>query len=92
MALREVQRLMCIAGICISALLVFVSLALKNPRLGDEQSFEDAEGFTVHQVTAPYETKKDGANGTRTGELGAEQMAGEAPVEGDNKAAYKATA
>ena len=44
---REVQRYLCIAGISISSLLVFVSLALKNPRLGDGQSFTDAEGFDV---------------------------------------------
>ncbi|ORX38194.1 siderochrome-iron uptake transporter [Kockovaella imperatae] len=43
-ATRETQRLMCIAGICISSLLVFVSLCLKNPHLSDEQSFENAEG------------------------------------------------
>lgn len=46
-AYHEVQRLLCITGLCISLLLVIFSLCLRNPRLGDEQSLEDAEGFRV---------------------------------------------
>ncbi|WVQ95751.1 hypothetical protein IAU59_002850 [Kwoniella sp. CBS 9459] len=46
-AYREVQRYLTITGICLSSLLVIASLFLRNPRLGDEQSFADAEGFAV---------------------------------------------
>ncbi|WVW81023.1 hypothetical protein I302_103014 [Kwoniella bestiolae CBS 10118] len=46
-AYREVQRYLTITGICISTLLVFASLCLRNPRLGDQQSLPDAEGFQV---------------------------------------------
>nr|XP_018259907.1 MFS transporter, SIT family, siderophore-iron:H+ symporter [Kwoniella dejecticola CBS 10117]OBR82065.1 MFS transporter, SIT family, siderophore-iron:H+ symporter [Kwoniella dejecticola CBS 10117] len=46
-AYREVQRYLTITGICLSTLLVFASLCLRNPRLGDQQSLPDAEGFTV---------------------------------------------
>ncbi|WVF68087.1 hypothetical protein IAT40_002850 [Kwoniella sp. CBS 6097] len=46
-AYREVQRYLTITGICISSLLVLASVCLRNPRLGDEQSFADAEGFAV---------------------------------------------
>lgn len=42
-AYRHVQRLLCIAGICLSVLLIGFSLALRNPKLGKEQSLEDAE-------------------------------------------------
>lgn len=55
---REVQRYLCIAGISISVLLVFVSVALKNPRLGDEQSFKEAEGFDVPSLHAQEGTTK----------------------------------
>ncbi|WVR08388.1 hypothetical protein IAU60_005443 [Kwoniella sp. DSM 27419] len=46
-AYREVQRYLTIMGICISIILVIAALCLKNPRLGDEQSFAEAEGFHV---------------------------------------------
>ncbi|OXB39350.1 hypothetical protein LQV05_000779 [Cryptococcus neoformans] len=42
-AYREVQRYLTITGICLSSVIVFVSLTLRNPRLGDEQSLPDAE-------------------------------------------------
>ncbi|KAH9866005.1 ferrioxamine B transporter [Plenodomus biglobosus] len=42
-AYRHVQRLLCIAGICLSVLLIGFSLAIRNPKLGKEQSLEDAE-------------------------------------------------
>ena len=42
-AYRHVQRLLCIAGICLSVLLVGFSLVIRNPELGKEQSLEGAE-------------------------------------------------
>ncbi|KAH7389870.1 siderochrome-iron transporter-like protein Sit1 [Pyrenochaeta sp. MPI-SDFR-AT-0127] len=42
-AYRHVQRLLCTAGICLSILLIGFSLALRNPKLGKEQSLEHAE-------------------------------------------------
>ncbi|WRT68181.1 uncharacterized protein IL334_005156 [Kwoniella shivajii] len=46
-AYREVQRYLTITGISISSLLVIASLCLDNPRLGDQQSLPNAEGFTT---------------------------------------------
>jgi SIT family siderophore-iron:H+ symporter-like MFS transporter len=43
-AYRHVQKLLCIAGICLAVLLVFFSLVIRDPKLGKEQSLEDAEG------------------------------------------------
>lgn len=40
---RHVQRLLCIAGICLSVLLVAFSLVIRNPKLGKEQSLKHAE-------------------------------------------------
>lgn len=42
-AYRHVQRLLCIAGICLSVLLVGFSLAIRDPKLGKTQSLENAE-------------------------------------------------
>lgn len=42
-AYRHVQRLLCIAGICLAVLLVAFSLVIRDPKLGKEQSLEDAE-------------------------------------------------
>jgi SIT family siderophore-iron:H+ symporter-like MFS transporter len=42
-AYRHVQRLLCIAGICLSVLLICFSLVIRNPKLGKEQSLEHAE-------------------------------------------------
>ncbi|KAF2851593.1 siderochrome-iron transporter-like protein Sit1 [Plenodomus tracheiphilus IPT5] len=47
-AYRHVQRLLCIAGICLSVLLIGFSLAIRNPKLGKEQSLEDAEELAIH--------------------------------------------
>lgn len=44
-AYAHTQRLLCIAGICLSGLIFVVSLFLRNPHLGDEQFLPDAEGF-----------------------------------------------
>lgn len=43
-AYRHVQKLLCIAGICLAVLLVAFSLVIRDPKLGREQSLEDAEG------------------------------------------------
>jgi SIT family siderophore-iron:H+ symporter-like MFS transporter len=42
-AYRHVQKLLCIAGICLAVLLVAFSLVIRNPELGEEQSLEHAE-------------------------------------------------
>ncbi|OAL44457.1 siderochrome-iron transporter-like protein Sit1 [Pyrenochaeta sp. DS3sAY3a] len=42
-AYRHVQRLLCIAGICLSVLLICFSLVIRNPKLGKEQSLDYAE-------------------------------------------------
>lgn len=46
-AYRQVQRYICIAGMCITALLFVISLGLKNPKLGDTQSLglDELEGI-----------------------------------------------
>ncbi|KAF1362103.1 siderochrome-iron transporter-like protein Sit1 [Lizonia empirigonia] len=43
LAYRHVQRLLCIAGICLSVLLIGFALVIRNPKLGKTQSLEDAE-------------------------------------------------
>ncbi|GAA6033303.1 hypothetical protein JCM8097_006682 [Rhodosporidiobolus ruineniae] len=42
-AYRDVQRDLCIAGICLSIPLLFFALIVRNPKLGKEQSLPDAE-------------------------------------------------
>lgn len=42
-AYKHIQRLLCIAGICLSVLLIAFSLVLRDPLLGNEQSLPDAE-------------------------------------------------
>jgi SIT family siderophore-iron:H+ symporter-like MFS transporter len=42
-AYRHVQKLLCVTGICLCALLIFFACVIRNPRLGDEQSLPDAE-------------------------------------------------
>lgn len=51
-AYGEVQRYLTITGLCISVLLVIASVSLRNPRLGDQQSFQDAEGFDVRSLSS----------------------------------------
>ena len=53
LAYRHVQRLLCIAGICLSFLLIGFSLVIRNPELGKEQSLENAE----EKVAAKAEKK-----------------------------------
>lgn len=43
-AYREIQRLLCITGICLAVPIIGFSLVLRDPRLGKEQSLPDAEG------------------------------------------------
>ncbi|KAF2194237.1 ferrichrome-type siderophore transporter [Zopfia rhizophila CBS 207.26] len=42
-AYKHVQRLLCITGICLCAVLIFFASMIRNPKLGDEQSLPDAE-------------------------------------------------
>jgi SIT family siderophore-iron:H+ symporter-like MFS transporter len=42
-AYRSTQRLLCVCGICLCAVLVAFAMVLRNPRLGKEQSLPDAE-------------------------------------------------
>lgn len=50
LAYRHVQRLLCIAGICLSILLIGFSLVIRNPELGKEQSLENAEEREVREA------------------------------------------
>ncbi|KAF2643833.1 siderochrome-iron transporter-like protein Sit1 [Massarina eburnea CBS 473.64] len=50
---RYVQRLLCITGICLSAVLIFFACVIRNPRLGDEQSLPDAEEKSVSAKVQP---------------------------------------
>jgi SIT family siderophore-iron:H+ symporter-like MFS transporter len=45
-AYREVQRYLCITGICLAVVLFAFSLGLKDTHLGDKQSNDDAEEET----------------------------------------------
>ena len=40
---KHVQRLLCITGICLCIVLIFFACMIRNPRLGDGQSLENAE-------------------------------------------------
>ena len=40
---KHVQRLLCITGICLSAVLIFFACVIRDPKLTDEQSLPDAE-------------------------------------------------
>lgn len=53
-AYGEVQRYLTIAGLCLSVLLVVATLCLKNPRLGDQQSLQDAEGVEIGSVGSEH--------------------------------------
>lgn len=54
-AYRHVQRLLCIAGICLSLLLIAFSVVIRNPKLGKEQSLENAE-----ELDCPNKPVSDG--------------------------------
>jgi SIT family siderophore-iron:H+ symporter-like MFS transporter len=45
-AYRQIQRLLCITGICLAVPIIAFSLALRDPQLGKEQSLPDAKGGT----------------------------------------------
>jgi SIT family siderophore-iron:H+ symporter-like MFS transporter len=57
-AYRHVQRLLCIAGICLSILLVGFSLAIRNPKLGKEQSLEHAESMDTVDKEKEHQEKR----------------------------------
>lgn len=54
-AYREVQRYLTTAGLCLSVLLIIASLCLRNPRLGDTQSFANAEGYDAKSIGSGVE-------------------------------------
>jgi SIT family siderophore-iron:H+ symporter-like MFS transporter len=55
-----VQRLLCIAGICLSVLLIGFSLVIRDPELGKEQSLENAEEPGNTARTEASDTQKRG--------------------------------
>jgi SIT family siderophore-iron:H+ symporter-like MFS transporter len=59
-AYRHVQRLLCIAGICLSVLLIGFSLVIRDPELGKEQSLENAEELGNTARTEVSDTPKRG--------------------------------
>ncbi|KAM5437765.1 ferrioxamine B transporter [Microsporum ferrugineum] len=52
-AYKQVQRLLCITGICLSVLLIAFSLVLRDPVLGQEQSLGFAEKDTSDEEGTP---------------------------------------
>ncbi|KAF2269789.1 siderophore iron transporter 1 [Lojkania enalia] len=52
-AYQHIQRLLCITGICICAVLIVFATVIRNPRLGDEQSLPNAETRQVSIGEAP---------------------------------------
>lgn len=61
-AYGEVQRYLTISGLCLSVLLVIASLCLKDPKLGDQQSLQDAEGMGSHSLEEKADRR--GMNGS----------------------------
>jgi SIT family siderophore-iron:H+ symporter-like MFS transporter len=60
-AYRSTQRLLCVCGICLCALLVMFALVLRNPRLGKEQSLPDAEiGQPTQDAPSRNKQSRDG--------------------------------
>jgi SIT family siderophore-iron:H+ symporter-like MFS transporter len=60
LAYRHVQRLLCIAGICLSILLIAFALVIKNPELGKEQSLEGAEESQKREGEVSQTKEKSG--------------------------------
>ncbi len=54
-AYRDVQRLICISGLCITSLLFCLSLGLNNPTLGERQSLVETEDQVVMEHTEKME-------------------------------------
>ncbi|EJD06330.1 MFS general substrate transporter [Fomitiporia mediterranea MF3/22] len=46
-AYNDAQRLLCITGVCLCVPFLLCALVLRNPRLGDRQSLEEAENDVV---------------------------------------------
>ncbi|PVI04719.1 siderochrome-iron transporter-like protein Sit1 [Periconia macrospinosa] len=53
---KHVQRLLCITGICICAILIFCACVIRNPVLGKEQSLPDAEEHLKTDEERPRDT------------------------------------
>ncbi|KAL6876863.1 major facilitator superfamily domain-containing protein [Trichoderma novae-zelandiae] len=47
---ESIQRLLCITGMCICLPMICFALALRNPKLSDQQVQEDAEDVTAHDA------------------------------------------
>lgn len=52
-AYNDAQRLLCITGVCLTVPFLAAALSLRNPRLVDSQSLEDAEEKYIKKVVAP---------------------------------------
>ena len=52
-AYGEVQRLLCITGACLCVPFLACALSLRNPRLGDKQSLDEAEGGAEEVAPVP---------------------------------------
>lgn len=50
-AYRQIQRLLCITGICLAVPIIGFALVLRDPQLGKEQSLPDAEGESDAEET-----------------------------------------
>ncbi|KAL1412222.1 hypothetical protein Q8F55_003233 [Vanrija albida] len=57
-AYRDVQRIICIAGICVAVVLFGFTFGLDNPRLSDDQSNKDAEKSDSDEASV-HEKPKD---------------------------------
>ena len=56
---QETQRLLCITGLCLCVPLIVFSLLLRNPRLPDTQSRQDAEGGSGLKTNRISETGEE---------------------------------
>ncbi|TXT10691.1 hypothetical protein VHUM_02196 [Vanrija humicola] len=56
-AYRDVQRSICIAGMCVTALLAVLAWGLSNPLLGDGQSLDDAQLGEIGTLEKPTAVK-----------------------------------
>lgn len=82
-AYGEVQRYLTIAGLCISVLLVIATLCLRNPRLGDQQSLQDAEGVEIRSVNSEHGKEPMGDRSAEEGRGEAGGISGHHVLSGD---------
>lgn len=54
-AYGEVQRLLCITGACLCVPPFIFALILKNPKLGNKQSLDEAEGGAEEVTPVPIQ-------------------------------------